>query len=68
VSRILEKLADQGKIIIISSHILSSLTELTRSIFYLQNGGIEDFSNRDISDLKRELLDDKSIDKLDGFF
>ncbi|MFT4660037.1 MAG: ABC-2 type transport system ATP-binding protein [Patiriisocius sp.] len=68
VGKIIEKLALQGKTVILSSHILSSITDITKNIFYLKNGVLTDYREKSISSLTEELLSGDKLSKLDSFF
>ena len=58
ISLILERLKAQGKTIIISSHIIQSLTKICDKISYLNNGVIErTYGKAEFPELERELAD-----------
>ncbi len=58
ISLILERLKAQGKTIIISSHIIQSLTKICDKISYLNNGVIErTYDKKTFPELEKELAD-----------
>jgi len=68
VGELLKKLQKVGKTILISSHILSSITEITSKLFLLKDGNLTDYSNRNIEELKSELLNEDRLNKLNDLF
>ena len=61
VKLLLPNLKKQGKTIIITSHILSTLTDTCDSICYLENGNIKgNYSKQQFPGLTEELLNDTS--------
>jgi ABC-2 type transport system ATP-binding protein len=55
LNKILQTLRENGKTILISSHILGSLTNLCDSIYLLQNGKFEQFHQTDFTKLENKL-------------
>ncbi len=63
IAAIIQKLKERKKTILLSSHLLQTVTELCDSIFILENGEIHDrFDRPDF-----ENLQDRFISELDGF-
>jgi ABC-2 type transport system ATP-binding protein len=58
LKRVLLALKAKGKTVFLSSHILSSLTEISDCIFYLQRGRIgKAYSKEEFPDIERELTE-----------
>ncbi len=66
LSKIFQKLKEQGKTIILSSHILSSLTDICDKIYHLKNGNIKTEYTKDLfgtieTDILKNTLNSKQI-------
>jgi len=65
LSRIIRMLADSGKTILVTSHILESLHTLCDEIHWLRHGRIErTFTPEDSTELKEEIIKDLDKEKL----